>query len=125
MIGLTQPVMQSATAAWVAFQLHPPTASSIASNVDRLYYFLTGITLFFTILIFSIIFVFMIKYRRRSEDEIPEATHTSMALELTWTIIPSLICVVIFVWASSLYVRNARPPASSTEMFVIGKQWMW
>ena len=48
-----------------------------------------------------------------------------MVLELTWTIIPSLICVVLFVWASSLYVRNARPPASSTEIFVIGKQWMW
>lgn len=106
-------------------QLQPPAASSIASNVDKLYYFLTGIALFFSVLIFSIIFVFMVKYRRRSEDEIPEGTHTSMALELTWTIIPSLICVVIFVWASSLYVRNARPPASSTEMFVIGKQWMW
>ena len=48
-----------------------------------------------------------------------------MALELTWTIIPSLICVVMFVWASALYVRNARPPAASTEIFVIGKQWMW
>ena len=42
-----------------------------------------------------------------------------------WTIIPSLICVVLFVWSSSLYVRNSRPPAASTEIFVIGKQWMW
>ena len=48
-----------------------------------------------------------------------------MMLELTWTIIPSLICVVLFVWASALYVRESRPPASSTEIFVIGKQWMW
>ena len=32
---------------------------------------------------------------------------------------------MIFVWASELYVRNARPPAASTEIFVIGKQWMW
>ena len=47
------------------------------------------------------------------------------SLELTWTIIPSLICVVLFVWSSSLYVRNGRPPAASTEIFVIGKQWMW
>ena len=33
--------------------------------------------------------------------------------------------MVLFVWSSSLYVRNARPPAASTEIFVIGKQWMW
>ena len=103
----------------------PPAASSIAGGVDQLYYLLTGITVFFSVLIFSIIFYFMVKYRRRSEDEVPPETHTSMALELTWTIIPSLICVVLFVWASALYVRNRRPPASSTEIFVIGKQWMW
>jgi cytochrome c oxidase subunit 2 len=67
----------------------------------------------------------MLKYRRKSPDESGTATHTPMALELTWTIIPSLICVVLFVWASALYVRNGRPPDSSTEIFVIGKQWMW
>lgn len=109
----------------VMIPLQPPAASSIAESVDHLYMFLTGITAFFSILIFSIIFYFMVKYRRRSEDEIPPETHTSMVLELTWTIIPSLICVVLFVWASALYVRNARPPAASTEIFVIGKQWMW
>jgi cytochrome c oxidase subunit 2 len=105
--------------------LHPPTASSIAENVDLLYYFLTALTLFFTVLIFGTIFVFMIKFRRRSPDEVPPDTKTHLALELTWTIIPTLITIVIFVWASLLYVRNSRPPASSTEIFVVGKQWMW
>ena len=51
--------------------IQPPVASTIAQGVDNVYYFLTGLTLFFTVLIFSIIFVFMIKYRRRSPDEIP------------------------------------------------------
>ncbi|HTW22218.1 MAG TPA: cytochrome c oxidase subunit II [Candidatus Baltobacteraceae bacterium] len=124
MIGLAQTGLQSAAAlALMPFQ--PPAASSIAGDVDQLYYLLSAITIFFSVLIFSIIFYFMVKYRRRSEDEIPPETHTSMALELTWTIIPSLICVVLFVWASALYVRESRPPANATEIFVIGKQWMW
>lgn len=105
--------------------MQPPVASSIAEGVDQLYLLLTGITLFFSVLIFSIIFYFMIKYRRRSEGEVPPETHSSLFLELAWTIIPSLMCVVLFVWSSSLYIRNARPPAASTEIFVIGKQWMW
>jgi len=37
----------------------------------------------------------------------------------------ALICAVLIVWSAALYVRNARPPQSSTEVFVIGKQWMW
>jgi cytochrome c oxidase subunit II len=116
---------EAASALALMIPIQPPAASSISGEVDQLYYLLTGITLFFTVLIFSIIFYFMVKYRRRSKDEIPPEVHSSLVLELAWTIIPSLICVVIFVWASSLYIRSSRPPSASTEIFVIGKQWMW
>jgi cytochrome c oxidase subunit II len=125
MMSHVQTGLQSfaALAAWMP--LHPPTASKIAGEVDELYYFLTAITLFFTTLIFACIFYFMIKYRRRSDDERAEQIHGSVPLEILWTAVPSIICVVIFVWSSYLYVRNSRPPANSTEIFVIGKQWMW
>jgi cytochrome c oxidase subunit II len=109
----------------VLLPFQPPAASSIAEDVDKLYLVLSGITAFFTALIFSIIFVFMVKYRRRKDEETPVSTHTPLVVELTWTIIPSLICAVLFVWAAALYVRNGRPPESSTQVFVIGKQWMW
>src|SRR5215831_3224611 len=122
MIGLLQPAV-NLLALNVPFQ--PPAASSVAEGVDKLYLVLSGITAFFTVLIFSIILVFMIKFRRRKDDEVPVATHTPLLVELTWSIIPSLICAVLFVWAAALYVQNGRAPASSTEVFVIGKQWMW
>src|ERR1700722_117866 len=125
MTGLIQFGLENIASAAAWTPLHPPTASSIAQNVDLLYYFLTALTLFFTALIFGIIFFFMVKFRRRSPDEIPADTKTHLSLELTWTIIPTLITFVIFVWASVLYVRNSRPPESSMEMFVVGKQWMW
>jgi len=111
--------------AGLLFPLHPPTASTIARSVDNLYFALTGITLFFTFLIFGLIFYFMIKYRRRSEDEIPQDVKTSIPLEIVWTLIPTLICGFLFVWASRLYVKNSEPPKGSMEIFVIGKQWMW
>jgi cytochrome c oxidase subunit II len=125
MTGLVQFGLGNMASAATLIPLHPPTASSIAQDVDLLYYFLTALTLFFTALIFGIIFFFMVKFRRRSPDEIPADTKTHLSLELAWTIIPTLITFVIFVWASVLYVRNSRPPESSTEMFVVGKQWMW
>jgi cytochrome c oxidase subunit II len=106
-------------------QLRPEAASSIAEGVDHLYFVLTFITLFFTIAIFSTIFVFMVKYRRRTDNEIPLETEENLPLELAWTIIPTFICAGLFLWASSLYFENSRPPSASTEIFVIGKQWMW
>ncbi|HXZ20052.1 MAG TPA: cytochrome c oxidase subunit II [Candidatus Acidoferrales bacterium] len=103
----------------------PPRASTVAEGVDLLHYFLTVLTLFFTFVIFTIIFYFMIRYRRRSEDEQPPATVTHMPLEIAWTVIPTLICVVVFLWSASLYFRNANPPNAASEVIVIGKQWMW
>ena len=103
----------------------PEQASSIAKSVDQLYFFLTAVTLFFTVLIFSVIFYFMIKYRRRSPDERPKAIEGSFPLEVLWTVIPTLIVAVIFVWSSTLYFENAEPPPGSMEIFVTGKQWMW
>ena len=108
-----------------SFPFQPEQASTIARSVDQLYYFLTAVTLFFTTVIFSIIFYFMIKYRRRSPDERPKAIEGSLPLEVLWTAIPTLIVAVIFVWSSTLYFRNSEPPKGAMEIFVTGKQWMW
>ncbi len=107
------------------FPFQPEQASTIARNVDYLYFFLTAVTLFFTAVIFGTIFYFMIKYRRRSPDERPKAIEGSLPLEVLWTAIPTLIVAVIFVWGSTLYFRNSEPPKGAMEIFVTGKQWMW
>ena len=106
-------------------QLRPADASRSADQMDRLFFFLTGITLFFTTVIFVTIFYFMIKYRRRSADERPPETRESIALEFTWIVIPTLICVFVFFWSTSVFFANARPPQGAMEVFVVGKQWMW
>jgi cytochrome c oxidase subunit 2 len=107
------------------FPFQPEQASTIARSVDYLYWFITVVTLFFTSVIFATIFYFMIKYRRRSNDERPKAIEGSLPLEILWTLIPTVIVAVIFVWSSSLYFRNAEPPKGAMEVFVTGRQWMW
>ncbi|MGA8923653.1 MAG: hypothetical protein WB682_10960, partial [Candidatus Dormiibacterota bacterium] len=63
---------------WFGIPIRPEPGSTIAEGVDKLHFFLTGITLFFTFIIFSVIFYFAIKYRRRSEDERPAETETHL-----------------------------------------------
>jgi cytochrome c oxidase subunit 2 len=110
---------------WQGFQIRPDQASTIAQGVDYLYYFLTAIDLFFTAVIFLTIFYFALRYRRRSEQEQPQQIEGSLPLEIAWTLIPLGLVVVVFLWGTSLFIRNSRPPAASTEIFVVGKQWMW
>jgi heme/copper-type cytochrome/quinol oxidase subunit 2 len=54
---------------------------------------------------------------------IPIETHHK--LELTWTIVPLLISLGVFVWAGRLYFQMYDVPADAMEVYVIGKQWMW
>jgi cytochrome c oxidase subunit 2 len=110
---------------WEGFPLFPEQASTIAEGVDHLYLFLVGLTAFFSVLIFSVIFYFAIRYRRRSDDERPEPIHGSMALEGFWSFVPFVIVMVIFGWGASLYFINSRPPEGAMELSVVGKQWMW
>jgi cytochrome c oxidase subunit 2 len=106
-------------------QLFPPQASTFAPQVDALFLFLVAVTGFFTILIFILIVTFVLRYRRRKPDERPEKTRSHMALELTWSIIPLIIAMVIFVWGAAIFYRTRTPPPDAETISVIGKQWMW
>ena len=105
--------------------LFPEAASTMASRVDGLYFFLVGLTAFFTILIAVLIAVFMVKYKRRTPNEIGARIHGAMALEIIWSVIPLLICFGIFAWATDIFLAMSRPPAETMNVYVVGKQWMW
>lgn len=100
-------------------------ASSWANDWQDLFYFETVIFVLFGALIFGAILYFAWKYRRRTHDEVPPPTKDNLALEITWTVVPSGLCVVMFLWGASLFVNAALPPPTSTEIYVLGKQWMW
>lgn len=107
------------------FPLFPEEASTFAPQVDALYVFLVATTVFFSLLIAALVIYFAIRYRRRDQTERPKPIHGSMALELTWTIIPLMICMVMFAWGANVYFRIMRPPTGALEVYGVGKQWMW
>jgi cytochrome c oxidase subunit 2 len=107
------------------FPLFPPQASTLAARVDALYFALLAISAFFSTLIATLVVVFAVRFRRRSETHLPRPIHGSLALELTWTIIPLFIVVVVFVWSADVFVASRRVPPGAMEVSVVGKRWMW
>jgi cytochrome c oxidase subunit 2 len=105
--------------------LFPEQASTIAKDVDLLFAFILVVALFFSVLIASLVVGFAIRYRRRSDDDVPEDVHGLLALELTWSLIPFGLAMVMFVWGASVYMTLARPPDNALDVYVVGKQWMW
>jgi cytochrome c oxidase subunit 2 len=105
--------------------LFPVQASSVAADVDHLLYFLLAVAAFFSIGIFLTIFYFAIRYRRRSEEELPAKPHSPVTLEILWTVIPFGLTMIMFVWGASVFFTISTPPADAEQIYVVGKQWMW
>jgi cytochrome c oxidase subunit II len=109
----------------LGFPLFPEQASTMAARVDALFYFLVAVTVFFAALIFFMIVVFAVKYRRRSEDERPRPIEGNFWLEILWSAIPLGLTMVMFVWGAIIYFDIYNPPDDALEISVVGRQWMW
>ena len=105
--------------------LVPDSASTFSWQVDALYFYLSGVTLFFSLLISAVLIFFVIRYRRRSPYEIPRPVAGSHKLETVWTVIPFLIAMTMFGWGARVYFTQYKTPADAIEVYVVGKQWMW
>lgn len=106
------------------FPFFPEQASTVAWQVDALYFFLVALLIFFTVLVFAMVIGFSIKYRKE-KNPIATQIEGSVPLEIMWTVIPLGISLMIYIWAAALYFHMERPPSESMQIYVVGKQWMW
>jgi len=73
------------------------------------------------ILIFTIV-----KYRRRPGGPEPTHVHGNTLMEITWTLAPALILVLIAVpTVRTIFRTQAQAPANALQIEVIGHQWWW
>src|SRR5271163_2535591 len=106
------------------FPLWPEQASTMAGHVDALYIFLLIVTGMMTLLIFACLIFFAARFRHR--PGVPaEQIEGSTPLEITWSAIPFLIFMVIFLWGAVVFFKSRTPPRDATEVYVVAKQWMW
>jgi cytochrome c oxidase subunit 2 len=107
------------------FPLFPEQASTIAPLVDGLYLFLVVVTGAVSLLIWLVIFYFAIKYRRRPDNELAQEQEPPAILEMTWTVVPLIIFIGIFVAGAWVFLRMQVVPRNALEVYATGRQWMW
>ncbi len=108
----------------------PPEASTLAPRIDALLFAVTGVTTAVALAVFVTMIVFAIRYRAGSKarraDDVPAAqARARRRVEVAWTLVPLLLFIAAFAWATQLYVARAAPPAEAVDVFVVAKQWMW
>ena len=107
------------------FKWLPEQASTVAPEVDMLTLFIVAVTVLITVMVGVLTIGFAVAFRRKSESYIPAPWFGSVPLEVGWTLIPVVICLVMFTWGVKVYSNIVIPPADAMELYAVGRQWMW
>ena len=78
------------------------------------------------VIVWGLIFYAVVRFRRRSDDEVPRQTRYNLPLEVFYTIAPVLMCVVFFfhtVRVQDELTKLDHNPDLTVE--VMGQQWSW
>lgn len=103
----------------------PPAKSTVAADTDALFTFIHAVSLIFLIGIVAAMVWFVYRYRRRSEHDVtPVITHNN-ALEVTWSVIPFILVMIVFAWGFRGYLDLRTPPSDAYEVRAVGKKWLW
>jgi cytochrome c oxidase subunit 2 len=105
--------------------LFPEQASTFAADVDALYFFIVAVSAFFALVVAVAVVYFGFKDRRRHPAEVGARIEGNLPLELLWSIIPTIIVMVMFGWGASVYYHLRRVPDEALQIYATGKQWMW
>lgn len=103
--------------------LFPEQASTFARDVDSLYYYIHYLSVFFWVLIVAAIVFFSWRYRRGHKEGVGPSH--SLALELSWSLIPLILLVAMFFWGFKTYMHMSKAPGDAIDIQVVGKKWMW
>jgi cytochrome c oxidase subunit 2 len=111
-------------------QDHPDSIFHQRTDVNR------DVDYLFKILIYAgtAVFIFvegilvwtLIKFRKRPGQPEPEHVHGNTTLEITWTVVPLIILIMIAIpTVRSIFKTQAEARSDALQVEVIGHQWWW
>ncbi len=103
--------------------------STPADSILHLSVFVLTITGLIFLVVFILLVYAIVKFRARAGDSPhePPQVYGSTQIELAWTVIPTLIVVVLFLATTRVLhaIQDAPKPASAVEVVAIGHQFWW
>lgn len=108
---------------WAWFE--DAASSGDARTSDNTFMFLWWFCVVWFVLLMGLMFWFCMKWRRKPGVPAPISPSHNTPLEITWTIIPTLMLVVIFFVGFWDYVERVVARGDSTRITLEAQKWNW
>jgi len=98
--------------------------SNFVSGVDTAFAVILGISLFFLVGITFAMIYFVIKYNRKRRPK-SEDVKESASLEIIWTVIPTILVLIMFYYGWAGYKSMRDFPDDALHVKATGRMWSW
>lgn len=98
--------------------------SNIAGKIETSFLIVVTACVVLLVMVTVTMLVFLYKYNRKRHPE-PKDIRENVALEIVWTVVPTILVIFMFYfgWVDFDYIRN--PPKDAMNVDVIARQWSW
>ncbi|GAB4571378.1 MAG: cytochrome c oxidase subunit II [Anaerolineae bacterium] len=98
-----------------------------AEDISWLFAIVMGFAVVVFVLVEGLLIFALIRYRRRSADEMPEQVHGNNRLEIGWTVGSAVLVVILFFFTLGFYQQPRTLPqdADPLTIEVTGNTWFW
>ncbi|WP_106495980.1 cytochrome c oxidase subunit II [Lentibacillus sp. Marseille-P4043] len=106
--------------------------SDTASEQSFLIWFSFGLMMIVVVVVFVLFIRFFMKYRytEAKKDFLPQDVHGNLKLEITWTVLPILLLIILAVPTIAITYDQSPGPKSSEQqehidVYVTAQQYLW
>jgi cytochrome c oxidase subunit II len=101
--------------------------SDLNRSILGVYKIITWATAIIGVLVFTLLAIVLVRYRDRPGAGVPRQIHGHTVLEISWTIAPALILLIIAIPTIQVIFRtqSAAAPKNALAVTVRGWQWWW
>ncbi len=97
-------------------------ASNFSAKVNMTFIIILGICFIFLIGLTAIMIYFIIRYNRKRNPKAAQI-HGSTALEVTWTVIPTILALLMFYFGWAGWRPMKKPPAEARKVIASARMW--
>ena len=103
----------------------PDPATEQADHIFYLWRYAWIAALITGVIVWGLIFWVVVRYRRKSDDEIPVQTRYNLPLEIFYTIAPIIMVIVFFYHTVDAQNAVLEDTDQDYTIEVVGSQWSW
>jgi cytochrome c oxidase subunit 2 len=98
--------------------------SNFIKDVDGVFLFILAVSVLLLVLITFLMILFVIKYNRKKHPY-PKNIRGNIALEILWTVIPTILVLGMFYYGWVGYIKMQDVPKDAMVIHVAARMWDW